>query len=212
MVAVLILERVVSLNWEFDDINADGLPEWVVLFGGETFGGPGMGYVNTGILYILSWRNNQLVDLSRKYDDERDRHYQTITFEEDAGFCRSPIPRDITWEFSNVDDDAALEILQYQMFRDNWYCESRRTEIYDWDEEADRYIFLNETYDFPNNTRNCALRFAEEAMWSEDFDTAIQEYERAFTLEPYQRVFTDDYSEETIEKETSQLQRNLGKL
>ena len=169
----------------FEDINADGLPEWIVAYGGQTYGGPGSGYVNTGRLYILAWRNGELAELAPRWNND-DSYRIDISYEEDAGACHGPIPRDVTWEFINVDDDPALEILQHQDYLDNWYCESRETKVFDWDEENDRYEFVEQGDDFFNDTKQCAHRQAEEAMWSGDYPTAIDFYEYGLTLASYE--------------------------
>jgi hypothetical protein len=183
----------------FEDLNADGLPEWVLNKGGVTLGGPAMGHAHMGHLVVLGWREGRLVDLT-----QIDEILHSTDFAEDAGACHGPIPRDVTWEFANVDEDSAIEILQAQTYEDNWFCTSRRTRTIDWDAAADRYVFQNETLDFPQDTRQCAYRLAEEAMWQKNYAEALSHYERAaqlpsidfedmFWVEPQQIEDLQDY-------------------
>ncbi len=165
----------------FDDLNADGFPEWVLLTGGHMAGGPGMGYANVGHLVILGWRERRLVDLTRA--SETASSYITH-YEEDAGVCHGAEPRDVTWEFVNLDTDDAQEILQHQVYVDNWHCLSRETKVIDWDAAQDRYVLAHTYADFPDDTRNCAYRQAEEAMWSGEYTQALAHYERGAMLEP----------------------------
>ncbi|MCC6615121.1 MAG: hypothetical protein IT320_16710 [Anaerolineae bacterium] len=173
-----------QVDYGFEDINADGLPEWLVLRGGETFGGPGMGYENTGRLYVLGWRDGRLVDLAAT-GNEREYPYSITAYGEDAGVCQGAVPRDITWEFSNLDGDASQEILQHQVYLDNWRCLARHTRILDWDGAQDRYVQIDERHDFPEDSQNCARRQAEEAMWTGDYERALERYERALNLPPF---------------------------
>ncbi len=173
-----------QVEYSFDDINADGLPEWSVLTGGETGGGPGMGYENVGRLYILGWRDGRMVDLAA-LADRREYPYSVTAYGEDAGVCHGPVPRDVTWEFSNLDADPAQEILQHQVYLDNWQCLARRTRILDWDAAQDRYVQIDERRDFAVDSQNCARRQAEEAMWASEYEQALENYERALSLPPY---------------------------
>ena len=162
----------------FEDLNADGLPEWVLMNGGTVSGGPGAGYINNGYLAILSWRDAQLVNLTAL--NTRVTHFQ-----EDAGTCHGPEPRDVTWEFINLDADPAQEILQHQVYLDNWRCIARQTKVIDWDAAQDRYVQIDMRRDLPYDSQNCARRKAEEAMWASNYTQALQYYEHALTLQPY---------------------------
>lgn len=173
-----------QVEFNFEDINADGLPEWLVLRGGETFGGPGMGYENTGRLYILGWRGGDLIDLALLGDGSQYPYSVTAYGEESFG-CDNAVPRDVTWEFSNIDDDAAQEILQHQLYQDNWQCIIRTTKVIDWDADTDRYVQIDEQRDFLEDSQNCARRQAEEAMWDGNYEDALEHYERALMLSPY---------------------------
>jgi tetratricopeptide (TPR) repeat protein len=173
-----------QVEYNFEDINADGLPEWLVLIGGETFGGPGMGYENTGRLYILGWRDGRLIDLAMLGDGRR-YPYSVTAYGEDSFGCDNAVPRDVTWEFSNIDDDGAQEILQHQLYQDNWQCIVRTTKVIDWDATQERYVQIDERRDFPEDSQNCARRQAEEAMWDGNYEEALEHYERALVLSPY---------------------------
>lgn len=173
-----------QVEYVFEDINADGLPEWLVLIGGETFGGPAWGYENVGQLYILSWRDERLVDLAA-LGNGRQYPYSATFYGEESGVCDNAVPRDVTWEFTNIDDDPAQEILQHQVYQDNWQCIVRTSEVIDWDEAHDHYVQVDERRDFLEDSQNCARRQAEEAMWVGHYEEALEHYERALTLSPY---------------------------
>ncbi|MDX2138326.1 MAG: hypothetical protein SF123_09555 [Chloroflexota bacterium] len=167
-----------------EDLNADGLPEWLVLIGGETFGGPGLGYENVGRLYILGWREGRLVDLAALGNGEQ-YPYSVTHYGEDSYGCDTAVPRDVTWEFRNIDSDAAQEILQHQNYEDNWQCIAQWTKVIDWDAEQDQYVQIDEQRGFLEDSQNCERRQAEEAMWLGQYEQALTHYERALTLEPY---------------------------
>ncbi|MBK8136699.1 MAG: hypothetical protein IPK52_12800 [Chloroflexi bacterium] len=122
----------------FEDINADGLPEWIVVAGGERVGGPGMGYANAGSLIVLGWRAGGLTHVVSTVRGE----VSTVFFS--VRDCNGPIPLDVTWDFTNIDDDDALEILQSQEFIDNWACQRTETKVFDWKPDEDRYAFDEE--------------------------------------------------------------------
>ncbi|HEX2908457.1 MAG TPA: hypothetical protein VHO69_16415 [Phototrophicaceae bacterium] len=197
----------------FEDVNGDSLPEWIVAENNGVLGGPDAGYANHGQLYILNYRDGQLVDLARNADS-RGNVYSVTDYYEDSGWCLGPIPRTVSWEFSNIDFDPALEILQYQDYRDNWYCESRSTQTLDWNPEADQYQYLHTDQSFAD-TRNCAHRLAEEAMWAGNYTKAIEQYERALTLEPYRYNFPENYATEHadyVAQENERLHHILTRL
>ncbi|MEO8609150.1 MAG: hypothetical protein ABI690_14770 [Chloroflexota bacterium] len=196
------------VEFRFEDINADGLPEWVLGEGGFSGGGPSVGYANSGQLFVLGWRNGKLIDLA---SNESQNGSRSITqYEEDDGICMGAIPRDVSWEFKNTDDDPALEILQHQIYIDNWFCEARRTRILDWSAGDDRYIEKGESLDFPYDTRNCAQRHAEEALWMGDYITAIQYFEQSLNLPRFQYHY--DWPQDWLDSENEYVQPQLDKL
>ncbi|MBL8152691.1 MAG: hypothetical protein JNM70_00795 [Anaerolineae bacterium] len=195
----------------FEDINADGLPEWLVLRGGERAGDPREGYINIGNLYVLAWRDGQMVDLA---DDSADGEYpRSLTdYNEDAGTCFSPHPRDIRWEFSNIDDDPALEIVQRQIYLDNWYCESVETKVLDWDATTDHYRLQATEKGFAAETRQCAQRQAEEAMWAGDYPQAIRLYRSGSALPAPVPSYLTDGNGETNDEWIQDAERTLASL
>lgn len=126
---------------DFRDINDDGLPEWILVEGAITFGGPGMGYEDGGRLYVLGWRDNAIVDLTPLRLSGWDIAENTDYLGQETIGC-VPYPPDVRWQFENIDVDPALEILQQQSYTDNWFCELIETKIFDWSPDEDTYIFL----------------------------------------------------------------------
>jgi len=158
-----------------EDINADGLPEWVLVRGGV-----GGNHLNTGYLIILAWRAGQLVDLA--HVGERVSGPNTLSFEESAAGNQDALTGTVHWEFEDVDGDAALEVIQTQDFFDNWDCHLQEARIFDWSDAEDRYVMDARHYDY-DDTPGCQIRFAQQAMWDGDWGTAIGDFERALALD-----------------------------
>lgn len=171
----------------FEDLTGDSLPEWIILVGAETAGGPGMGYVDGGGLLILSWRDGQLqfVVPSSYAPNRRDGVVDTdfLSTELLCSDMSGPFPATVSWEFTNIDSDAALEIQQSQRYTDNWSCERTETKIFDWDGNAEQYIYTDTQTTYRTETQVCQQRSAEEIMWTGDYARAIPMFERALELE-----------------------------
>lgn len=165
----------------FDDINRDGIPEWLVLEGGNTGGGPGMGYVDLGQLFILGWRDGRLESVLTPYRNGSPPFDETTYFFTPSTICGGPMPTDVAWDFQSIDEDPALEILQAQTDTDNWGCQSTETKLFDWNPELQRYIYLGTEETAATETRNCAQQQAEALVWAGDYGGAIAEYERALS-------------------------------
>lgn len=150
-----------------EDINRDGLPEWIVAFGGV-----GANDTNAGSLYVLAWRDGALVEIAPRNWDEG-LHYFA------SAMTGAPIIRpDVRWELPNLDTDPAREIRQTQEFTDNWTCTFLEIRSFDWRETEQRYVFAQETDEFPDSF-GCTLRQAQQAMWDHDLTEAIDLYERS---------------------------------
>ena len=184
-----------AIEARFEDINADGLPEWLVIDGGNITGGMGQ-YVCSSSLHIYGWRNGQLVDLTPR----RGLGYQGEHFS--GGGCTLPTFR-FVWDLANVDDDPAMEILQHAYYLDNWYCSVSVTDEFDWDAGKDQYVF-KQTNQVLADTQNCLQRQAEELMWKGDSAAPIPLYEKALSLPPYQ---TDSEWQQDDLKELNQYLR-----
>lgn len=101
------------------------------------------------------------------------------------------------WNIVNTDDDQEDEIRYYKQFTDNWTCEWTAITTYDYQWEKNAYIASQQGAYFPN-TFGCLMRQAEAAMWTHDYNSAIDFYERAFkaqqadvdedNLKPYAQV------------------------
>jgi hypothetical protein len=128
----------------FEDINADGLPEWVFNW---TRSGGGLGSFSYSTHTVfLGWRNGEIVELG---------DFTSI---------------DTTFE--NIDNDTALEVLTSPIYNgDYWGCGYTEQSQYDWDGES--YIEVE-----PYITQSdCTARYAENAMWAWNFETAIEYYD-----------------------------------
>jgi tetratricopeptide (TPR) repeat protein len=170
-------------EYSFHDINADNIPEWLVLLYDVTGGGPGMGYSDGGRLYILGWRNDTLSYLAYTNRDTPNvvSWDQTLTFY-DVETIGDTLPTTVTFDFRNTDDDPALEILQAQHTTNNWGCQRVETKDFDWDATADLYLYHSTEIVYNSETRNCLQQFAEEAMWSGDYTAAIDLFEQALSM------------------------------
>lgn len=168
-------------EYDFRDINDDGLPEWMMLSYGITAGGPGMGYVDAGALYVFGWRDNAPQLLVYTYRDSRagSVSYDELTTFEDVETIGDMLPVTVTFDFENIDADPALEILQSQPTTNNWGCRRVETRRFDWDANADKYLYQDTDIHHESNSRNCLQQSAEEAMWSADYASAIDLFERA---------------------------------
>jgi hypothetical protein len=157
----------------FEDLNQDGLPEWVIAIGE-------INSKNHGFLYILQWQDGRLVDLT-----ENGR----IVYIASAENGSPRFPHGGTVTLKDVDGNGTIDIqfVQKQEY-DNWGCTWTQTQNYGWQES--RYGLLEETREY-DPVIGCAWREAETAMWQHDYDTAITEYKRAATL-PYVSSPTND--------------------
>lgn len=157
---------------DIKDVNADGLPEWIISSGGC---GWGMCAVS---LRMLAWRDDTLTELTD------DTFSDAPHWEMGAGGGGAPIvPPEGTWTFQNIDDDAALELIQTGVIDGSMDCSFRSTRVFEWDADADKYIGVEEVIDYEDSA-GCALRLAHLALKESDYTTAIQEYERALRLFP----------------------------
>jgi hypothetical protein len=145
---------------KIEDINNDGLKEWVVLVGGYML----RGFGECHRLRVLGWRGDDLIDL---IDDE-------------LGYCTNAA--DLTldniapvaqYTFTNA------EIRQQRVRVDSWGCSWTQTDLYEWD--GIRYTARQQNRDF-EGTFNCGLREAEEAMRLAEFERAVVVFERALLL------------------------------
>src|SRR5690606_363253 len=74
---------------------------------------------------------------------------------------------------------SADEITQTFRASDTWRCGWQETETHRWD--GDVFTPAADERDF-DETLNCAVKAAENAMWEGDFETAITSYEQALRL------------------------------
>lgn len=77
------------------------------------------------------------------------------------------------WEFENLDQDSALELVQDYAAWDNYGCLKRRVQVFDWTGEVYAQISDETTFE---ETMNCALRFGQAAMFEHDYAAAAEHY------------------------------------
>jgi tetratricopeptide (TPR) repeat protein len=156
-----------------EDLNADGLPEWVVAVGSYC------GYGECGgHLLIMGWRDGEIVELVQR-DHSFDLSWTGV-----SGGGGSPlVPPEGTWTFRNIDNDEALELIQRRYSNDNRDCWTTDERIFDWIGIADAYVRIQATLEFDDSAA-CALRQAHEAMKIDENDAAISFYDHALELLP----------------------------
>jgi hypothetical protein len=94
------------------DINADHLPEMIVLVQNSDPNSD----ATYGRYYILSWRNNALVDIGEKGLSFYEQDLRT------------------EWELAAAKANAALEIRQMRGMKDNWGCSWQQVATFAWDQ------------------------------------------------------------------------------
>lgn len=157
--------------WGLEDVNADGLPEWLMSTGYSTTGRFGVS------LRIFGWRDGAMVELIPRHDDGP-------FYEQPSGGGGPPsVPPEGTWTFTNLDDDPALELVQQDAFVDDRDCQIEKTRIFDWHDSEDTYIGDEIEIDYEDSA-GCALRLAHFAMRDLDWLAAINHYERVLELMP----------------------------
>lgn len=157
----------------FGDINADSLPEWVLLNGGEPTGNGSQGFYNYGKLYVLGWRDSSL------------KHFAEIAYITDMTRCYyGPYSPTISWKFITGDEDNQPRILLHEKEWDNWDCIWIRTESYEWNLAAEEYVQRSVEKTYAEDSTGCQQRYAEEAMWSGNYPEAVRHYVQALELMP----------------------------
>ena len=195
-------------DYGFRDLNADGLPEWLVLLYDVTAGGPGIGYTDSGFLYILSWHEGSLINLGITRRDAPDGLLwnQLLTFS-DVETIGDTLPATVTFDFLNLDGDDALEITISRPITNNWGCRRTETRRFDWDASEDLYLYHDTEIVF-DDSQNCLQQAAEEAMWEGDYNTAVDQFEQALTLPPLS--VEEDYLRERAQTRTQYLRARLA--
>jgi hypothetical protein len=167
----------------FEDVNADGSPEWVVAFGGI-----GANHTQTGYLLILGWRDDRLVELTPEGNLGEEG---SLSYLVPAGGGVGATRSDVKWEFVNLDGDPALEVLQTQDRTDGLLCNSTETRRFDWSEAADGYVHTRTSREFEQSA-TCQLRSAQEAMFQGDYVQAARHYESVLSFNGQGRQLSQD--------------------
>ncbi len=170
----------------FEDLTGDGIPEWVLAVGG--IGGNNMTH---GWLIVLQWRDGELVDIAPQFTPtDFDRE---MTYASGAGDGYSLFPYGVEVTYGDVDANGTTEIIITQDFTDNWGCQPTETRIFTWQDEL--FQLDEHTWDYPDSA-GCALRSAQEAMWADDYASAIPLFERSIIL--FDELPADEVNTDTL--------------
>ncbi|MCU0464320.1 MAG: hypothetical protein MUF38_07095 [Anaerolineae bacterium] len=142
----------------FEDINGDGITEWLVIYTTlEKYG-------NIVRLFVLGWRDGALLDLAADPIEHFESDYEPDSY-------RSADARPNRWTFG---EDGV--ITQRVNMTDNWRCVREETTEYRWD--GTLFQPSPNEVTFPD-TSECWMRQAEAAAYDYDFETSIGYYEQA---------------------------------
>lgn len=154
-----------TLRWttvepmRFEDINGDGIVEWLVL---RTVTNRDGRFIH---LFVLGWRDGELIDLAAP---ETIGYFESIN---EPNFHQSYDTLLNRWTFG---EDGL--ITQRVNVTDNWRCMREETTEYRWD--GTLFQPSPTVITFPD-TAECRMRQAEAAAYDYDFETAIGYYEQA---------------------------------
>ena len=141
----------------FEDLNHDGLPEWIWAVGGF-----GANQTSGGYLYVLQWQDGKLIDLAPPNDAPNDIFYIAP-----AGGGSPLFPNGVHVEYVDKNGDDKKEIVIFQEQNDNWGCTWTQQRIFSWADSDYRFINQERSY---NNVQGCAIRQAEEGLRHIDRD------------------------------------------
>lgn len=158
-----------------EDINGDGLPDWVTSRGSCSYGHCGIW------MEAYGYQDGQFIDLFRM---ERPS-IQVVS----GGVGASSSPASGVWNFQNLDDDDAIEITQIDSVEDNRGCAFTAEQTFDWDGSggglANAPTFTGSEMQYTYvPTPMCALRQAHQAMNDLDFASAAEHYETMLASQP----------------------------
>ncbi len=148
----------------FEDLNGDGIPEWVLAVGGY-----GANHMNLGNLLVLQWHDGAF------------RAGLYIDYASPAGGGMQLFPSGVSVHFEDTDGNGSREIIVRQEQGDNWGCTWTLERVFGWN--GAMYSLTRDTRAF-DLVSGCEVRAAEEAMWRRDYESAVEHYERAYTLPP----------------------------
>ena len=151
-------------EWEvlrFEDVNADGVTEWLVLEYGTN---SGVGAQEQGKLYVLRWNGYELIDIAPQGN----------------GFLND-VRSNWGWEFIQTNNTSALEFSRTYTQVDNWGCTFADISIAYWHPELEIYTFDEENRNY-DDILGCAWIQAELAMWRNEYAIAINHYEHGVAL------------------------------
>ncbi|MBA3872530.1 MAG: hypothetical protein H0X30_25615 [Anaerolineae bacterium] len=164
-----------------EDLNGDGKPE-LIFESSATVSAASWVIAEGYYLYLVGWHKTGFeiltTNIYKNQEGEMRLQHTIPTIRTQGGKF---------WTFQNIDKDAALEILENARYEDNYECVENASAQYDWDGTYYRHINNERTEE---NSVNCALRDAEQAMWNYQYVQAVSLYETA--LDRYQTVSTAD--------------------
>ena len=153
----------------FADMTGDDVPEWVVMSIGT-----GSGYAY-GELIMFQWRDDSLVVISPPSGYQNEKTAMVFEGRAAGGLHGFEI------DYIDVGQHGTTEVLIRHLYHDNWDCDSTETATFEWVESSLAFQFADRERVFQDSA-GCAVRFAQNAMWSHDYKTAVSHFERAFSL------------------------------
>ncbi len=158
-------------TFKIEDVNGDGLPEWIVAYHECGYGDCGGG------LLVLGWRQGQMVDLAKA------DWPNSLSWDGSAYTGPSPaLPPDGTWTFQRS-SSGQHQIIQRDQFHDNRDCQMTYMTIFTWNNHQDRFMPGDRTTTYDDSAA-CALRRGQADLQASDYFEAITAYQRAVALLP----------------------------
>lgn len=151
------------------DITGDGRPEWLIQSAQCGYG------ICSVALSVFQWQTDEMVDIS---GEAQQGPFMSLP----AGSSMPVDPPHGGWNIENLDDDAALEVIQYETLKDNLGCSFELQRIFNWN-NSNRQFSEERSANYEDSLW-CDLRQGHEAITSLDPDAAVQHYERFLKHNP----------------------------
>lgn len=138
---------------DFRDVNADGIVEWITSTSTVEPSSNAQGEWHT--FYVLGWRNNQwsIITAQTVENENGEAEIRTLPPRTHVDYVDASSPG---WTFENIDQDEALELIQYQEHTDERFdCKHIEQSVYDWDGE---YYMLSQYSNQLTSSFGCVYR------------------------------------------------------